>query len=465
MTYREFINSKLLVKTNNVLNVDKSELNDTLFDYQKDLVVWALKLGKSAIFADTGLGKTFMQLEWARIINEKKNKPILIVAPLAVTSQTQEEALKLNLHIKYVKEQSECINGINVTNYERLDKFESDYFIGIVLDESSILKSFTGVYKKLLIDNFRNTEFKLACSATPAPNDYMELGNHSEFLNVMNLTEMLSMFFVHDGGDTSHWRLKGHAVERFWEWVSSWSAIIKNPSDLGYDGQKHKLPELIENDIVIQSDNYNYNNDMLFSMPANTLDERRLAQKNSFNDRIKKTVEIVKSNPDEQWLIWCNYNDEANELKKLLSESINVQGSDEPETKAKNLLSFGKGEIKYLITKPKIASFGLNWQSCHNIIFCSLNDSYEQYYQSIRRCYRFGQKNNVNVYRVLSYDEINILDNIERKHNEFQYMQKKMSIYTKKYVRENLQVKFKEMDKSYNPQIEIKLPEWLVSEE
>lgn len=463
MTYREFINSKLLVKTNNVLNVDKSELNDTLFDYQKDLVVWALKLGKSAIFADTGLGKTFMQLEWARIINEKKNKPVLIVAPLAVTSQTQEEALKLNLYIKYVKEQSECINGINITNYERLDKFESDCFIGIVLDESSILKSFTGVYKKLLIDNFRNTEFKLACSATPAPNDYMELGNHSEFLNVMNLTEMLSMFFVHDGGDTSHWRLKGHAVERFWEWVSSWSAIIKNPSDLGYDGQKHKLPELIENDIIIQSDNYN--NDMLFSMPANTLDERRLAQKNSFKDRIKKTVEIVKSNPDEQWLIWCNYNDEANELKKLLSESVNVQGSDEPEIKAKNLLSFGKGEIKYLITKPKIASFGLNWQSCHNIIFCSLNDSYEQYYQSIRRCYRFGQKNNVNVYRVLSYDEINILDNIERKHNEFQYMQKKMSIYTKKYVRENLQVKFKEMDKSYNPQIEIKLPEWLVSEE
>ena len=463
MTYDEFINSKLLVKTNDVLNVHKSELNDTLFDYQKDLVVWALKLGKSAIFADTGLGKTFMQLEWARIINEKKNKPVLIVAPLAVTSQTQEEALKLNLHIKYVKEQSECINGINITNYERLDKFESDYFIGIVLEESSILKSFTGVYRKLLIDNFRNTEFKLACSATPAPNDYMELGNHSEFLNVMNLTEMLSMFFVHDGGDTSHWRLKGHAVERFWEWVSSWSAIIKNPSDLGYHGEKHKLPELIENDIIIQSDNYN--NDMLFSMPANSLDERRLAQKNSFNDRIKKTVEIVKSNPDEQWLIWCNYNDEANELKKLLSESVNVQGSDEPEIKAKNLLSFGKGEIKYLITKPKIASFGLNWQACHNIIFCSLNDSYEQYYQSIRRCYRFGQKNNVNVYRVLSYDEINILDNIERKHNEFQYMQKKMSIYTKKYVRENLQVKFKEMDKSYNPQIEMKLPEWLVSEE
>lgn len=463
MEYLDFINSKLKVENHNALIVDKSEINELLFDYQKDLVVWALRLGKCAIFADTGLGKTFMQLEWARIVNEHTNKPILIVAPLAVTSQTIDEALKLNIQIKYVKEQSECINGINITNYERLDKFDSNYFVGIILDESSILKSFTGVYKKLLIDNYRNTQFKLACSATPAPNDYMELGNHSEFLNVMNLTEMLSMFFVHDGGDTSHWRLKGHAVEKFWEWVSSWSAIVKNPSDLGYDGEKHKLPELIENNIIVQSeDSYN---DMLFSLPANTLDERRLAQKNSFDKRIKATVELVKNNPDEQWLIWCNYNDEANELHKLLSESVNVQGSDEPETKAKNLLAFGKNEIKYLITKPKIASFGLNWQCCHNVIFCSLNDSYEQYYQAIRRCYRFGQKYKVNVYRVLSDGEINILNNIERKHNEFEYMQKKMSIYTKKYVRENLQVEFKEMDKSYNPKIELKLPEWLVSEE
>ena len=432
MKYSDFIKEKLKVNIQKGLIIDKSELNQLLFDYQKDLVIWSLKIGKSAIFADTGLGKTFMQLEWSRIVNEKIKKPVLIVAPLAVTSQTKDEAKKLDIKIKYVKEQTECIGGINITNYERLDNFNPDFFGGIVLDESSILKSFTGVYKRLLIDNFKNTEYKLCCSATPAPNDYMELGNHSEFLSVMSLTEMLSMFFVHDGGDTSHWRLKGHAVERFWEWISSWSAIIKNPADLGYDGTKHILPELEENNIIVQVENET--TDMLFSLPANTLDERRLAQKDSFPKRIEKTIELIKNNPDEQWLIWCNYNDEANEIHKLLKNSVNVQGSDSPESKAENLLAFGKNKIKYLITKPKIASFGLNWQSCHNIIFCSINDSYEQYYQAIRRCYRFGQKNKVNVYRIISDSEINILDNIERKQKDFDYMQKKMSIYTKKYV-------------------------------
>lgn len=463
MEYLDFIQKKITVNQKTCISVKKDELNDLLFDYQKDLVIWSLKIGKSAIFADTGLGKTFMQLEWARIVNKKTNKPILIVAPLAVTQQTKDEAEKLNITIDYVRTQNECTNGINITNYERVENFIPDFFGAIVLDESSMLKSFTGVYKKLLIDNFRNTEYKLCCSATPAPNDYMELGNHSEFLNVMNLTEMLSMFFVHDGGDTSHWRLKGHAVERFWEWVSSWSAIIKNPADLGYDGTKHMLPKLNENNcIVISKEN---DSDMLFDLPANTLDERRSAQKNSFYDRCEKTIELIKNNPDEQWLIWCNFNDEANYLHKMIPNSINVQGSDSPEDKAKNLLDFGKGKIKYLITKPKIASFGLNWQNCHNIIFNSLNDSYEQYYQAIRRCYRFGQKNEVNVYRILSDVEINILDNIQRKDDEFVYMQKKMSVYTKKYVRENLQIQFKELDTSYNPQIEMKIPEWLVSEE
>lgn len=198
------------------------------------------------------------------------------------------------------------------------------------------------------------------------------------------------MFFVHDGKQTSSWRLKGHAVERFWEWVSSWSAIIKNPSDLGYDGEKHKLPKLNEENIIVISEDDS--DDMLFTLPANTLDERRNSQKNSLYDRCKKTIELVKANPDEQWLIWCNFNDEANYLHRNLKDSVNVQGSDSPDDKARNLLDFGRGKIKYLITKPKIASFGLNWQNCHNIIFNSLNDSYEQYYQAIRRCYRFGQK-------------------------------------------------------------------------
>ena len=464
MTYEEFIENKLKVSQDTKIIIDNDELNDVLFDYQKDLIKWALKIGKSAIFADTGLGKTFIQLEWARIVAKKTKKPILIVAPLAVVFQTINEAKKLNISLHYCKNQEDCSGKISITNYERLENFEPNKFSGIVLDESSILKSFSGKYKKLLIDNFRKTEFKLCCSATPAPNDYMELGNHSEFLNVMNYSEMLSMFFVHDGGDTSKWRLKGHAVERFWEWVSSWSAIVKNPSDLGYSDSKHILPELKEEDIITDSD-YEDEKYLLFSMPAETLDERRKSQKESLNYRIDAALKIIKKHPDENFIVWCNYNDEANLLHKKIKDSVNVQGSDNPEEKAKRLIEFGEGKIKILITKPKIASFGLNWQNCHNVIFASLSDSYEQYYQAVRRCYRFGQKYPVNVYRIISYGEVKILENIERKNKEFQHMQKKMSIYTKKYVRENLQVEFKELDKSYNPEKTIIIPDWLVSEE
>ncbi|NLM00826.1 MAG: DEAD/DEAH box helicase [Treponema sp.] len=464
MKYKDFIDNKLHVNFETKIIVNDLDINTILFDYQKDLVKWSLKIGKSAIFADTGLGKTFIQLEWARLVHLKTNKPVLIVSPLAVVRQTINEAEKLSISLSYVKTQSECINDINITNYERIENFDADYFVGIVLDESSILKSFTGAYKKLLIDSFRNTEYKLACSATPAPNDYMELGNHSEFLNVMNLTEMLSMFFIHDGGNTSSWRLKGHATERFWEWVSSWSAIIKNPSDLGYDGTKHILPKLYEKDIIVDSD-FVDDKYLLLPLPAETLNDRRLACKSSLENRINAVLEIIKNNPDDIFVIWCNYNDEANELNKRLKGSINVQGSDDPEVKARRLLKFGKNKIKILITKPKIASFGLNWQNCHNMIFASLNDSYEQYYQAVRRCYRFGQENPVNVYRIFSYAESNIIKNIKRKDDEFQYMRRKMSVYVKKYVRENLQIEFKELDKSYNPKIKVEIPNWVISEE
>lgn len=465
MNYSDFIKKKTMIQNQKLfIEIEKNELNDILFEYQKDLIVWALRIGKSAIFADTGLGKTFMQLEWARIVHKETKKPILIVSPLAVVQQTIEEAKKIDVSVKYVKNQDECTKKINITNYERLENFNANFFSGIVLDESSILKSFTGVYKKFLIKNYKNVEYKLCCSATPAPNDYMEFGNHAEFLNVMNLTEMLSMFFVHDGGDTSKWRLKGHAVERFWEWISSWSAIIKNPSDLGYDGTKHKLPELKEKDIIVHSDCV-LNADKLFDLPAETLDDRRKFQKNSLNDRINKVCEIVAENKNDYYVIWCNYNDEANKLQKMIENSVNVQGSDSAEDKAKNLNDFAKGKIRVLITKPKIASFGLNWQNCHNVIFASLSDSYEQYYQAVRRCYRFGQKYPVNVYRIISDGEIEILNNIKRKNEDFQYTQKKMSVYTKKYVRENLKVEFKELDKTYNPTVEVKIPKWLISEE
>ena len=459
-SYQDFIKSKYL-KAEKTGFENTSELNNILFDYQRDLVNWALKLGKSAIFANTGLGKTFMQLEWARCVWEYTHRPILILAPLAVTQQTIEEAEKLNIQIKYCKNNDEVINGINITNYERLENFKTDSFIGIILDESSILKSFTGKYRQQIIDNFKYTPFKLACSATPAPNDYMELGNHAEFLNQMSRTEMLSMFFYHDGGDTSKWRLKGHAEDRFWEWVSSWAAIVKNPSDLGYDGSKHILPKLNEYQLEVETEN---TSNLLFQMAANTLEERREARKTSLEQRCQKAIELIKAKPNEQWLLWCDLNDEANLIKKVFPEIINVQGSDNPEIKSENLLKFGKGEIKYLITKPKIASFGLNWQSCHNMIFVGLSDSYEQYYQAIRRCYRFGQKSEVNVYIITSDRETNVLKNIQRKQKDFENMQLQMVAYTKKYVRENLEVTFKELDKSYVANQEMIIPEWLKSE-
>ena len=460
MEYKEFIESKYLIAQKSGFESD--DINDILFDYQKDLVKWSLKLGKSAIFANTGLGKTFMQLEWARNVFNYTNKPVLILAPLAVSSQTVDEAKKINIDLKYCKTQKDIQNGLNITNYERLENFDANEFMGIVLDESSILKSFTGKYRQLIIDSFMYTPYKLACSATPAPNDYMELGSHSEFLNVMSRTEMLSMFFYHDGGDTSKWRLKGHATDRFWEWVSSWAAIVKNPEDLGYDGSKHKLPELIEKQIIVDTE---YKGDSLFAMPANTLDERRSARKDSLVERCQMACDIVTNKSNEQWLLWCNLNDEASLLHKMIPDSINVQGSDSAESKANNLLKFGRNELNNLITKPVIASFGLNWQTCHNVIFVGLSDSYEQYYQAVRRCYRFGQTKPVNVYIITSIQEQNVLKNIQRKQKEFENMQNSMVEYTKKYVRDNLEVTFKEMDKSYKPSIEMIVPEWVRSEE
>lgn len=457
MNYKEFIQSKYLKAKKS--GFEAQNINPILFDYQIDLVKWALKLGKSAIFANTGLGKTFMQLEWAREVFEHTKKPVLILAPLAVSSQTVDEAKKLNLQIAYCKSQEDVKDGINITNYERLEKFDCGSFSGIVLDESSILKSFTGKYRQLIIENFKHTPYKLACSATPAPNDFMELGNHSEFLNVMTAHTMMAMFFYHDGGDTSKWRLKGHAERRFWEWVSSWGAIVKSPEDLGYNGTKHKLPKLVEKQIMVETDKIP--DGMMFAIPATTLDERRQARKDSLEVRCQMACDLVTDKLSEQWLVWCDLNDEANLLKQLIPDSVNVQGSDKPEAKAENLLKFGRGEIKCLITKPKIASFGLNWQSCHNVIFVGLSDSYEAYYQAVRRCYRFGQTKQVNVYVITSIQEQNVLKNIQRKQKDFEKMQNSMVEFTKKYVRDNLEVTFKELDRGYMPLIEMIVPEWL----
>ncbi len=423
MTYQEFIESKKIHHIGS--GFDVKSINPKLYDFQKDIVRWSLKKGKSAIFADCGLGKSPMQLEWAYHVNKHTGMPVLILAPLAVNKQTKREGDKFGIEVNLCESQDEVINGINITNYEKLHKFEANKFGGIVLDESSILKSFTGKYRTDIIENFKNTPYKLACTATPSPNDFMELGNHSEFLNIMSRTEMLTMFFIHDGGSTQNWMLKGHAERKFWEWVSSWAVMLNTPSDLGYEMEGFNLPKLELVEHIVDS-SYNSNMETLF---ASSLADRITARKESIKYRVKAAADIANS-LEKPCLIWCGYNNESEELTKLCNGSVEIAGKHSTDYKTMNMLEFSEGNIKTLITKPKIAGFGMNWQICDTMIFCGLSDSYEQFYQSIRRCWRYGQKNKVTVHIIISAKECSILGNIKRKERDMEEMQRNMIHFT-----------------------------------
>ncbi len=460
MNYQEFIESKKFSIKNS--GFECKEINPILFEYQRLFVKWALKKGKCALFTGTGTGKTIMQCEWAYRVWEREKKPILILAPLAVAHQTIKEAKeKLKIDVKYCESSDDVINGINITNYEKLQKFNTSEFIGVVLDESSILKSFTSTTRNQIIANFYKTPYKLACSATPAPNDYMELGNHSEFLNELKRKEMLSMFFINDCKETQKWRLKGHAKSEFWKWVSSWAVIMNNPCDLGYQDKIFKLPKLnIYHETV---KNINYAKDRLFIVEAKTLQERREARKNSLENRCKKIAELV-NNSNEKWLVWCDLNAESELLARKINKNVEVKGSDNENHKKNAMLDFADGKIKVLISKPSICGFGMNFQICHNVVFAGLSDSFEQYYQAIRRCWRFGQKKEVNVYIVTSEAEGAVLKNIARKEKDAENMIKEMSDYTKKQVIENIKTNFKITTSNYIPIENIIIPEWLKKE-
>lgn len=407
MEYNDFLDRKRVVDHPTGLK-DIPDLNPMLFDFQRDIVSWALRRGRSAIFADCGMGKTPMQLEWASHIPGN----VLIVAPLAVSSQTIRESKKFHKEdIKYSPDGS-ISSRITITNYERIEHFNPSDFAGIVLDESSILKSYSGKYRTDLIERFGNVQYRLACTATPAPNDFMELGNHAEFLGAMTRTEMLSMFFVHDGGDTQSWRIKGHAQSEFWKWVCSWAVMIRKPSDLGYDDGDFILPLLNMEQITIHSDTPT--DGMLFAIEAVTLQERQMARRSTTDIRSKCCADIV-NNTEGQCLVWCDRNSESTELKRLIKDSVEVTGSDTEAHKTNSLLDFSEGKIRVLITKPKIAGFGMNWQSCHNVFFVGLSDSYESFYQAVRRCWRFGQTMPVNCKIITSDIEGAVVKNIQRK--------------------------------------------------
>jgi len=415
MDYKEFLETKQKQHIESGFDVADSELNPSLFDFQKFIVKRALKAGKYAIFADCGLGKTFMQLEWAKQVNNHTNKPVLILAPLAVVGQTKQEGLKFGVNM----------DNIHVNNYEQLENIDCSIYSGIVLDESSILKNFEGSIKRQIIDFFALTPYKLACTATPSPNDPMELGNHSEFLDVMSRNEMLAMYFVHDGGETAKWRLKGHAVKMFYQFVGSWAIMLNKPQDIGFKMDGYNLPSLNLIDKMIltpKRDNGSLFNDAIISA-TNFNSELRLTK----IERLDEVVNIINSKPNENFIIWIKQNEEGEMLKKLLPEAREVKGSDTNEWKEKTLLGFANNEFRILITKTKIASFGMNYQNCRNQIFASLDFSFEGLYQAIRRSYRFGQKEEVNIYLITTDTMANVIQSINNKQKQFEIMQDEMS--------------------------------------
>lgn len=420
MKYESFLTSKRVVDVPTGL-MNRVTLHDALFQFQSDIVRWALRRGRAAIFADCGMGKTLMQLEWARHVAENSG-PVLILAPLAVAAQTVQEGERFGIDVSYERSMPANLKGITITNYEMLSHFDASAFSGIVLDESSILKSYEGKTRNEIIDAFAKTPFRLACTATPAPNDYMELGNHSEFLGVMSRTEMLSMFFVHDGGETQKWRIKGHAEDLYWKWLSSWAVMIRKPSDLGYQDGSFTLPELKIKEAMVEATSAG---DNLFAMPASTLQERLSARRSSVADRVKAAAKLANEST-EPWIIWCDLNSESEAITKAVKGAVEVRGSHDPEEKAKRLLDFSNGNIRVLVTKPSIAGYGMNWQHCHNVAFVGLSDSYEQFYQAVRRCWRFGQKNPVDCHLIISSAEGAVLQNVKRKEDDAKRMAENM---------------------------------------
>lgn len=460
MNYQDFLEQKKINSESYGFDIDLSHLEwfmYELFDYQNAIVRWALRRGRAAIFADTGLGKTAMQLAWADQVRTHIKVPVIILAPLAVAHQTVKEGEKFGIESKYASCQDDISGpGIYVTNYEKLHKFDCSVFGGVVLDESSILKGMNGKVRKQVTEAFSKTPYRLSCTATPSPNDHMELGTQAEFLGIMSQLEMLAQYFVHDGSDTSKWRLKGHGVKRFWEWVSTWAVVIRKPSDLGFQDDGHELPELILHQHTVEC----AASDELFVTPAQSLSERISARRNSLHDRVQLAAKIAGEYSDQSLLVWCNLNDESDALSSAIDGAVNVSGSDKAEHKEKSMLGFAEGAVRVMVTKPKIAGFGMNWQICNRMIFVGLSDSWEQYYQAIRRCWRYGQTKPVHVHIVSAETEGAVVENIRRKDIQHDEMADQMVGFMREFMqREVLQSTTQKTE--YQPAQPIQLPTFL----
>ena len=472
MNYQEFLKSKRYKYLASGKVIEKSEINPILFDFQKDIVKWAVKKGRCAIFLDTGLGKTFCQLEWARLIGGK----CLIVAPLSVARQTMREAVKIGIVVNFVHDETAMRSGINITNYELIDNFTGD-IDAIVLDESSILKSISGKIKRKLIETFRGVKYKLCCTATPAPNDYIEIGNHAWFLEICTHQEMLAMFFINANKEHTinfngklvikkgtnkggqEWRIKHHAEERFFEWMSSWAMFMMNPSDLGYEDNGFILPSLNINPIIKEVIGY-HQEDVLFFDGLSGISDRAKVRADMVDIKLDILKELIHE-PTEQWIVWCGLDKEAVAAKKAIGEYCReVKGADSIESKVRDLEEFQDGKYSVLISKAKICAYGMNFQNANNMIFFGLNDSWETFYQAIRREWRFGQKKPVNVYILLSSPEIEIYENIKRKELQATRLRSKMIDRMKLY--EKGEIVDREIKKeTYNNFEMMNIPAWL----
>lgn len=449
MEYLEFLKTKQVKIQKSGFNVEDKDLNPILFDFQKYCVKKALSAGKYALFEDCGLGKTLQQLEWAKHVSMHTNKPVLILAPLGVIHQTIKEGAKFGYNVSEISLtvfDQDLKAGIYITNYDNLENIDAYLFGGVVLDESSILKNFNGKTKQQLVDDFNETPYKLCCTATPSPNDTMELCNHAEFLNVMTRNEMLAMYFVHDGGNTSSWRLKGYAERSFWDFVSMWAVMLTSPSDIGFDGSKYILPNLNIEEVFIETEKRD--NGMLFNDIAVSATTFHKELKATQNERMEKVAELV-NNSNEQFIVWIGHDDEGKLLRSLIPDAVEVKGSDTKQFKKENLLGFAGNKFRVLITKLKIAQYGLNYQNCHNQVFASLDFSFEATYQGIRRSYRFGQNKEVNIFLIVTDTMQNVRKSIIEKQNAFLNMQKKMSEATNRNVKNLIKLTKMETDKNY----------------
>lgn len=420
MRYDEFIASKSQFESD--AGFEPIWLPDAMFDFQRAMVEWALRRGRAALFEDCGLGKTLQQLVWAENVVRHTNRPVLVIAPLAVAAQTVAEGERFGVEVRRTNDGT-VYPGVNITNYERVERFDPTHFAGAVCDESSAIKSFAGVHRKLVTEFMRRLEYRLLCTATAAPNDYIELGTSSEALGQLGHMDMLNRFFKNDqnnsatgrhyattGGGAVRWRFKGHAEDHFWRWVCSWARALRRPSDLGFSDARFALPALVEREHLVSVRTKAPG--MLFDLPAVGLREEREEQRRSLVERCEKAAALLST--DQPGVAWCHLNKEGDTLARMIPGAVQVSGSDAPEEKEEKFLAFASGQARVLVIKPKIGAFGLNWQHCAHMTFFP-SHSFEQYYQAVRRCWRFGQERDVVVDVVTTESGANVMANLQRK--------------------------------------------------